>query len=158
MGNKTIAQAMPRVRTDTFILRGGLDQITPRLQLKPGVAIEAENFECAPDGGYTRIAGYERFAGGLTPSERPNYYTMQLAIYGGSTTYLHSEAFKFKGVTSQATFVFAGRLEGLSSQGPVLSNEVFYVTDVRGAFIPGEVIQTVTSLNPTLNGPRTSVT
>lgn len=58
----------PPVSYDLIRLAGGLDQITPTLSLPPGVARRAANFECSITGGYTRIAGYERFDGRTSPS------------------------------------------------------------------------------------------
>lgn len=58
----------PPVSYDLIRLSGGLDQITPTLSLPPGVARRAANFECSITGGYTRIAGYERFDGRASPS------------------------------------------------------------------------------------------
>lgn len=59
----------PPVRYDLLKLQGGLDQVTPTLSLPPGVARRAANFECSITGGYTRIAGYERFDGHANPSD-----------------------------------------------------------------------------------------
>lgn len=59
---------LPRVQYDLIRLAGGLDQVTPTLSLKPGVVRRAANFECSITGGYTRIAGYERFDGRPAPS------------------------------------------------------------------------------------------
>ena len=47
---------------------GGLDLITPSLRLLPGVLRDTLNFECAQQGGYARIEGYERFDGRQSPS------------------------------------------------------------------------------------------
>jgi hypothetical protein len=58
----------PKVNYDLIRLNGGLDQVTPTLSLPPGVARRAANFECSITGGYTRIAGYERFDGRPSPS------------------------------------------------------------------------------------------
>ena len=58
----------PPVQYDLIRLSGGLDQVTPTLSLQPGVARRAANFECSINGGYTRIAGYERFDGRPSPS------------------------------------------------------------------------------------------
>jgi len=59
----------PPVKYDLIRLAGGLDQVTPTLSLKPGVARRAANFEASITGGYTRIAGYERFDGRPNPSD-----------------------------------------------------------------------------------------
>lgn len=63
-----LASALPRVDLDPVVLTGGLDQVTPLMLLKPGSVIDAKNFECSVNGGYTRIAGYERFDGRTSPS------------------------------------------------------------------------------------------
>lgn len=47
---------------------GGLDLLTPTLRLQPGVLRDAINFECAQQGGYRRIDGYERYDGRFSPS------------------------------------------------------------------------------------------
>lgn len=60
---------MPPVKYDLIKLGGGLDQVTPTLSLPPGVVKRAANFEANVTGGYTRIAGYERFDGHPGPSE-----------------------------------------------------------------------------------------
>lgn len=44
-------------------MQGGLDLVTPYLQVQPGRAIEALNYECLPRGGYRRIDGYVKFDG-----------------------------------------------------------------------------------------------
>lgn len=59
----------PPVNYDLIRLTGGLDQVTPTLSLPPGVARRAANFECSITGGYTRIAGYERYDGRPNPSD-----------------------------------------------------------------------------------------
>ena len=58
----------PPVRYDVFKLQGGLDLITPTLSLPPGVARDVQNFEVSTSGGYSRIAGYERYDGRTSPS------------------------------------------------------------------------------------------
>ena len=62
------APQFAKVQYALIPLGGGLDQVTPTLSLKPGVAREAVNFEASINGGYTRIAGYERFDGRPAPS------------------------------------------------------------------------------------------
>lgn len=46
-----------------------MDQVTPALSLRPGVARRSVNWECDITGGYTRIAGYERYDGRARPSD-----------------------------------------------------------------------------------------
>ena len=64
------ALTMPTEKEDIVILGGGLDQVTPRLELGPGAARRMINFECGINGGYTRIRGYERFDGRTAPSSQ----------------------------------------------------------------------------------------
>lgn len=89
------------VEIEPFILVGGLDQVSSALTLKPGVARDALNFECGINGGYTRIAGYERFDGRPSPSAQ-GYWVLKPTITGtivvGNTV---------TGATSAATGVVA---------------------------------------------------
>lgn len=70
-----------KVQYSLIGLAGGLDQVTPTLSLKPGVARDAVNFEASITGGYTRIAGYERFDGRPNPSDA-DYSALTLNITG----------------------------------------------------------------------------
>ena len=63
-----VAIKTPPVKYDTFQMAGGLDLVTPTIELKPGVCRDALNFEINVSGGYTRIPGYERFDGQAAPS------------------------------------------------------------------------------------------
>ena len=73
---------MPPVKYDLIRLNGGLDQVTPTLSLPPGYARRAANFECSITGGYSRIAGYERFDGHDNPSDAT--YTLLTCNITGS--------------------------------------------------------------------------
>lgn len=72
---------LPQVLFDTVVLGGGLDQVTPLLLLKPGNVIDAQNYECSVNGGYTRVSGYERFDGQQSPSES-GYLAIKANITG----------------------------------------------------------------------------
>lgn len=63
------APKMPPVQYDIIQLQGGLDLVTPTLSLPSGVARDAVNYEVSITGGYSRIAGYERFDGRPNPSD-----------------------------------------------------------------------------------------
>ena len=53
--------------TQTVLLRGGLNIVTPAIAVPPGMATAAMNYE--PDvSGYRRLVGYERFDGQPSPS------------------------------------------------------------------------------------------
>jgi hypothetical protein len=60
---------LPKIAYDVIQLKGGYDLLTPTLSLPSGAAREAVNFEVSVNGGYTRIAGYERFDGRFAPSD-----------------------------------------------------------------------------------------
>ncbi|MER9912797.1 hypothetical protein NKJ71_19415 [Mesorhizobium sp. M0050] len=54
--------------TQTILLQGGLDLITPQVTMPPGRVISALNYE--PDvNGYTSTGGYERYSGKPSPSD-----------------------------------------------------------------------------------------
>ena len=83
-----------KVQYSLDALAGGLDLVTPTLSLKPGIARDSVNFECSITGGYTRIAGYERFDGRPNPSDADftqmtvntaNAVNVGDAIIGGSS-------------------------------------------------------------------------
>jgi hypothetical protein len=112
---------LPRVQYDLIRLMGGMDQVTPTLSLKPGVVRRAANFECAITGGYTRIAGYERFDGRPSPSEAQYY------ILSGTFIDTVSLGDTVTGTVSGAT----GKVIALPTGEVVL-------TRVTGIFQPGE--------------------
>lgn len=115
---------LPKVNYDLINLNGGLDQVTPTLSLPPGFARRAANFECSINGGYTRIAGYERYDGHANPSDA-NYNVLICALTGtvavGNTV---------TGVTSTAT----GKVIARSGTKVVITRET-------GTFVTGETIQ-----------------
>lgn len=115
---------MAPVRYEVVMLKGGLDQITPTLSLEPGFAKDAVNFECAVTGGYTRIAGYERYDGQMAPS------TATYSLLGFTTfTNTPSVGSTITGSTSGAT-------------GQVISVGSDYVAYTKpvGVFQDGEAV------------------
>lgn len=90
---------MPSVQISYFPLRGGLNLVTPPLSMPDGMCKDALNFEADVDGGYRRIAGYERFDGQAAPSDasyRIIYVTFSDTVSVGDT---------IEGATSLATGV-----------------------------------------------------
>lgn len=66
--------------TSTFILKGGLDLVTPQLGMKPGMMTAGVNYEPAREGpGYSRIDGYERFDGMPKPSAQ-TYWILNFTL------------------------------------------------------------------------------
>lgn len=133
---------MPEVAYDVVALKGGLDQITPPLSLKPGVAREAVNFECAPTGGYTRIAGYERYDGQAKPSAAVYSYVAVTAFTNTPTV-----GQTLTGATSLAT----GQIIALTAAYMVL-------TLVSGSFSTTEVVKVGATTIGTATSMVTAVT
>lgn len=76
-----------------FSLRGGLDISTPAISVQNGMAMECVNFEPGINGGFRRIAGYERYDGRARPSDatfyamrvvNPNVFTVGSDITNGT--------------------------------------------------------------------------
>ena len=70
-----------QVIPEMFTLSGGLDLVTPPINLKPGRLISAINFEPDINGGYRRMAGIERFDGRARPSDAV-YYVVDGLVSG----------------------------------------------------------------------------
>lgn len=59
----------PKTRTAYYPLMGGEDLTTPAIDVNPGLAMFAYNYELDTEGRFRRIQGYERFDGRPSPSE-----------------------------------------------------------------------------------------
>ena len=118
-----MAAGMPPVQYNLIQLQGGLDLVTPTLSLPPGVARDAVNFEVSITGGYTRIAGYERFDGRASPSAAT--YTA-FTVADGSTLAVGNSFINVDGTKS-------GTIVGLNG------NIVFY-TKAVGTFVVNDSI------------------
>ncbi len=68
-----------QVQTDYFALSGGLNLVSPALEIPPGMLIDSINFEPSIYGGYKRMKGIERFDGRTRPSTA-SYYVMTTVI------------------------------------------------------------------------------
>lgn len=73
---------MPGVKTTHIALGGGLDLASTQSAIKPGMVVEALNFDASVTGGYKRIAGYERTDGGVTLKEKPWYALFVSSVTG----------------------------------------------------------------------------
>ena len=127
---------LPRVQYDLVRLMGGLDQVTPTLSLKPGVVRRAANFECSINGGYTRIAGYERFDGRASPSAA-NYNILSCNI-----TSTISVGNTITGATSAAT----GKVIALDGSNVVITRETGNFTVGESITVSGAPKGSITSI------------
>lgn len=112
-----------QVQYDLIQLKGGLDQVTPTLSLAPGVVRRAVNFEASITGGYTRIAGYERFDGRAYPADA--VYTILNGVFPGVFS-----GDNIVGVTSAA-----------ASHVLVVMPTYVVVTRETGTYIEGETLK-----------------
>lgn len=111
--------------TQFFLLKGGVDQVSPALTLPPGICRDAINFECNVLGGYARIGGFERFDGRPSPSEQA-YWIINAAVVAAGL----SAPQQIVGATSGATAVIGY----VASLDPY----VLVVTKLTGSFVAGE--------------------
>ena len=113
----------PQVQYDLVYLKGGLDLITPTLALPAGVVRDAVNFEASITGGYTRIAGYERYDGHQSPSSAV-YASLQATVTA----------------TISVGDVITGVTSGKSATVIAINGGSIYYTKATGAFIIGETL------------------
>lgn len=132
---------------DIVVLRGGLDLVTPALQVPPGFAIAAQNYE--PEArGYRRVQGYERFDGQPKPSEAA-YYVLnfdagQAAISAGDTV---------TGATSSATGVaLISAVVETGSYGGSDAAGYLVLYNVTGTFADDENLQVSAATKCVANG------
>lgn len=115
---------MPKVVSQYYAMRGGLDQLTPAIAVDPGMLLDCQNYEPEISGGYRRLDGYERFDGQPSPTSA-TYWQVAITrtgnIFAGQT---------ITGLTSGAT----GRVLQASDTSLVLGR-------VSGTFVTGEDMQ-----------------
>jgi len=127
------------VQVAVFALSGGLDLHTPMSAVQPGTARgQTYNFECAINGGYSRIKGYERFDGRASPS------LAAYQVFAVAFTSTPAIGASINGQTSVATAVVAA-----------VDGEALVLTKVVGNFVAGENVRvgttafgSITSLTP----------
>lgn len=91
----------PDIKLDPIKFDGGLDVVTPPLELGSGYLRMAQNYEVGVNGGYTSLTGYERFDGRAKPSAA-SYAILNVTITGA-----YAVGNTVTGVTSGATGVIA---------------------------------------------------
>lgn len=130
------AAELPKVQYELIRLGGGLDQVTPTLTLPPGFARNAANFECNVNGGYTRVAGYERFDGRAKPSDAL-YNILTCALTGTA-----SVGDTVTGMTSAAT----GKVIARSGNDVVVTRQTGTFVAQEGISILASQVGTITAL------------
>lgn len=72
---------IPPVQSKYWAFNGGLDLVTPPFSIPAGCLRSCSNVEIGVNGGYTRIAGYERYSGKAKPSDA-NYAVLTCSVTG----------------------------------------------------------------------------
>lgn len=107
----------PKWDSKYYAFNGGLDLVSPPITIKPGVLRSASNFEIGVNGGYTRIAGYERFSGKASPSAA-EFQNIDVTITGAVS----------------AGNVITGATSGATATVIAASSAVLYITNITGTF------------------------
>lgn len=128
---------------DVMRMIGGWDLMSPTFELTPGYLRDIQNFEVSAvkGGGYTRIAGYERFDGRPSPSDG-TYTLLQITSY----TNTPSVGQTLTGNTSTATGVIT-----------VVAATYMIVTKVTGTFSNTETVNVGATLIGTLTATTTTL-
>lgn len=95
------------VPDDYYAFGGGLNLVDPPYVIKPGQALQAQNYEPYTLGGYTRTDGYERFDGQTKPS-LTSYWILNYTALTGSFTAGQSVLGGTSGATGIIQLVVAG--------------------------------------------------
>lgn len=140
---------------------GGLDLLTPQLQLHPGAVKDIVNFEVAVNGGYSRIGGYERYSGLPSPSDA-TFVIVQVETYvtvpsvgdeieqassgaSGTVAFVSNSPGAYYMVVTKTAMVF-------DTTGVVTSlNDSYSVTEADGPLV-------VTALNSPFSVPLSATT
>jgi len=123
---------LPKVNTDFYPLGGGLDLVTPAIAVSPGKILDSQNYEPAIGGGYSRIAGFERFDGRASPTSK-GYWIISITLSGSIV-----DGNTVTGLVSGATGVVLSVADGYLVLGRV-----------TGAFVTSEALQVASSTQAT---------
>ena len=118
---------MPATQSQYFPLLGGLDVESAQQSRRPGLLTAGYNYEGAPETGYERVGGFERFDGRARPSDAT--FSILQATLG------------FTGVNVGDTVT--GATSGATAKVVAIRSSTQLVTTRQtGAFTSGENIQT----------------
>lgn len=113
----------PQVDTQYFPFNGGVDQVTPPIQIFNGALRYGVNVEIGVRGGYAPIAGYERYSGQTKPSSA-TYAMLPVALTG---TVVVGD------IVTDATATVFGTVIAIPSAG------VLVLTKITGVFSAGQI-------------------
>jgi len=136
---KALQLKTPTVRYDTVNMQGGMDEVTPILQLPSGMVRDSLNFECSILGGYSRIQGYERYDGHAKPSN-----AVFSDIYISSFVNVPAVGDTISCATATAVVLAVG-------------SNYLVVTEVTSAFVLGETIKVGATIIGTYVAPSGTI-
>lgn len=129
---RTIVMPQTKKTSEFIPFKGGLDVVSPPVEIPPGFVRRAKNYEEDINGGYRSIMGYERFSGKPSPSTATFsvlYYSVRGTVAIGDT---------ITGATSSAT----GKVI-------VITSTAFILTKVTGTWTD----ENTTAGGATVSGP-----
>lgn len=121
---------MQKKKTQIIIFGGGLDVVTPALNVDPGKLLEVKNYECDLNGGYKIAAGFERFDGRDSPVDS-EFVAIATEAFSGTYQLLETVT----GTPSGATGVLT-----------TIGSQALYLVSTTGAFAVGDTLTGGTSL------------
>jgi hypothetical protein len=122
---------MSPVKYQSIPLVGGYDIATTSLLLRPGAFRNGQNFEIATNGGYSRIAGYERYDGQARPSDA-QYKIVQVTSFTNTPSTNQT--------ITQATSAATGVIVYVGSNFMVVTKVTGFFDETHQITTPGPVI------------------
>lgn len=134
------------IKTEHIVLGGGMNLVSPALDIPAGALIACENYEAGTTGGYKRIDGYERYDGHPAPSD---------AVYYFATTDVDLTDLVSVGD------ILTGAISGASGVVSRIVSDHINLTKVTGTFQAEDVTKSGTVvgafiLAPTKDGEKTA--
>lgn len=126
----------PETQYSYYAMKGGLNLVTPAIEMDPGYCFDSQNYEPTPVGGYRRIDGYERYDGHASPTGA-SYWTLPATITGTATI-----GATLTGLTSGAT----GKILTTYSGGIVLGRVTGTFQNAESLQIGGLTVATSTAI------------
>ncbi len=120
---------MQQKQNATIIFGGGLDLVTPALNVDPGRLLEVKNYECDLNGGYRIAAGYERFDGRDSPVDS-SFFAIATGTFSSDYQLLETVT----GAPSGATGILT-----------TIGNQAIYLVSITGTFAEGDILTGGTS-------------
>lgn len=135
MFKKAVKISPPRV--DYYAFGGGLDLVSPAIQMSPGKVFDSQNYYPEISGGYRRIDGYERYDGRPAPSSAS--YWVYPATITGTITVGATLTGATSGATARILGAFGSTLVLGRVTGTFTSTEALQISGVTVATAAGSI-------------------